>query len=139
MIGKILRFRKKIPMDASVAEKAGALYSAGHNCAQAVFAATTGQEDPGIMKMAKAFGGGIGGSKCLCGAVTGGVMALSYLDRGDLAARLVEEFKQRHRLTCCAGLTKAFVWNSREHRDNCRVITEETARLVADLLGDRLA
>ncbi|WP_305041001.1 C-GCAxxG-C-C family protein [Geoalkalibacter sp.] len=136
MIGKILRFKKKIPLNASAGEKAGALYASGYNCAQAVFEATTGNDDPGLMKMAKAFGGGIGGSKCLCGAVTGGVMALSHLDRGDLAARLVEEFKKQRRMTCCSGLTKGFVWKSRDHLDHCRRITEETAQMVARLLHE---
>ncbi|KIH78179.1 hypothetical protein GFER_01375 [Geoalkalibacter ferrihydriticus DSM 17813] len=125
-----------MPESATVAEKAGMLFASGHNCTQAVFVATTGEEDPRILKMAEAFGGGIGGAKCLCGAVTGGVMALSIKDRGHLAARLVEEFKQNHRATCCAALSKSFRWNSREHRENCRRITQETAALTARLLQE---
>ncbi|MFA5516054.1 MAG: C-GCAxxG-C-C family protein [Desulfuromonadales bacterium] len=115
-------------------EEAGRLFAAGQNCAQAVLQATTGIDDPQMLKMAKAFGGGVGGSKCLCGAVSGGVMALGLREKGHLADRLVDEFRQAQGATCCIALSRKFRWNSKEHKANCRLITEETAETVARLL-----
>ena len=63
----------------SSAEKAGTLFDGGYNCAQAVLQATTGRNDPELLAMAGAFGGGIGRSGCLCGAVTGGVMSYNFV------------------------------------------------------------
>lgn len=134
MLVKILKFGKQPPANASAGEKAGCLFASGHNCAQAVLEATTGINDPQMMQMAKAFGGGIGDSKCLCGAVTGGVMALSLKGKGEKAGLLVEEFKMRNRVTCCAALSRNYKWKSKEHLANCRRITEETASMVETLL-----
>lgn len=134
MLAKILKFRKQPPANAAAGEKAGCLFASGYNCAQAVLEATTGINDPQMMDMADAFGGGIGGSKCLCGAVTGGVMALSLKGKGKKAAELMDEFKKKNRVTCCAALSRPYKWKSREHLANCRRITEETATLVETIL-----
>ena len=120
----------------SVAAEAGRLFGRGHNCAQAVYRATTGRRDPDIHKLAKAFGGGIGDSKCLCGAVTGGVMALAINDRGARSGELVQAFRQEFKATCCAALSRSYEWKSREHLANCRRITERTAAIVAEMLAD---
>lgn len=127
-------FRKKSPQPSSVAEQAGILFSSGLNCAQAVLKAAGAIDDPALLKMAKAFGGGIGGSKCLCGAVSGGVMALGLRDKGHLADKLVAEFKENFKVTCCSALSRAYQWKSREHLENCRAITERTAEITARLL-----
>jgi len=52
---------------------AGELFDRGNNCTQAVLQAVSGRNDPEFLAMAEGFGGGIGDSGCLCGAVTGGV------------------------------------------------------------------
>jgi C_GCAxxG_C_C family probable redox protein len=137
MIGP-LRKRRALKSAAnldSCAEKAGALFDGGYNCAQAVLQATTGRSDPDLLAMAEAFGGGIGESGCLCGAVTGGVMALGLMGKGDRNAELVAAFRDEFRTTCCRGLSKDFQWLSREHLANCRRITVATARMVEELLN----
>lgn len=116
------------------AELAGRLFDRGHNCTQAVLQATTGRDDQELLAMAKAFGGGIGDSGCLCGAVTGGVMALGLSGKEKQAARLMTSFKDEFRTTCCKGLSKDHRWLSREHLANCRKITTRTASIVARLL-----
>lgn len=116
------------------AEKAGALYDGGYNCAQAVLQATTGRSDPELLAMARAFGGGIGASGCLCGAVTGGVMALGLMGKGERNGELVTAFRERFRTTCCRGLSKDYRWLSREHKANCRKLTEAAAGMVEALL-----
>jgi len=115
-------------------EKAGALFDGGYNCAQAVLQATTGRRDPELLAMAEAFGGGIGESGCLCGAVTGGVMALGLSGRAERSGQLVEAFRDEFRTTCCRGLSKDYRWLSNEHLANCRRITVATAGMVEKLL-----
>jgi len=136
MLARILKFRKTIQESETVREKAGRLFDSGLNCAQAVLQATTGIEDPRMIEMAKPFGGGIGGSKCLCGAVSGGVLALGWNGKGNRADKLVAAFKESHQFTCCVALSKGYKWKSREHLSNCRRITEETAGIVDRLLNE---
>jgi len=129
-------FRKRNPFDPRLpaGDKAARLFDRGLNCAQAVFQATSGSDDPRMMKICEAYGSGLGGAKCLCGAVNGGVMVLGLAGRGSLAGQLIELFKARHKTTCCKGLSAPFVWGSREHFANCRQITASTAILVETLL-----
>ncbi|MFO7983657.1 MAG: C-GCAxxG-C-C family protein [Desulfuromonadales bacterium] len=138
MLAKLIRFKPSPPVEEgeSVPEKAGLLFASGMNCTQAVLQSTTGIDDPKMMEMAEAFGGGIGDTKCLCGAVSGGVMALGLSGRKKKAGKLVELFKKRYGLTCCSALSRPYKWNSREHLANCRKITEDTAAMVEDLLNE---
>jgi len=133
----VLRLLKKKPVPVpgeTVAEKAGRLFDSGLNCTQSVLQAVIGLDDPQLMKMAEAFGGGIGDTQCLCGAVTGGVMALGLKGRGNKAAKLMEKFKARNRVACCKALSAPYPWLSKEHLANCRRITAETAAMVEELL-----
>ncbi|NJC88523.1 MAG: C_GCAxxG_C_C family protein [Desulfuromonas sp.] len=118
------------------AEQAGILYDGGYNCAQAVLQAATGRNDPELLAMAKAFGGGIGKSGCLCGAVTGGVMALGLNGKPELGGQLVAAFREEFRTTCCRALSKDYQWLSREHKVNCRRLTVAAAAMTAVLLQD---
>jgi len=120
----------------SAGEKARDLYRAGDNCAQAVLQATCTGVSEELVAVADVFGGGIADSKCLCGAIAGGAMSLSLQGQGKKAALLIEQFKARNRTTCCKGLTARFAWLSREHIDNCREMTADTADLVEQLLKD---
>ncbi len=131
------RRKKKILADGrlSAGEKARRLYDIGDNCAQAVLQATCPGVSDEMVAVADVFGGGIDDSKCLCGAVAGGAMALSLQAKGSKASRLVADFKAKYRTTCCKGLTAPYLWLSREHIDSCREMTAETAEMVARLLA----
>jgi len=128
--------RRKVLADntTSAGEKAGKLFDAGYNCTQSVLQATCPQAGADLIKMAEAFGGGIGDSKCLCGAVTGGVMALGLQGKGSISGELVAAFRARNRTTCCKALSAPYPWLSHEHLANCRRLTSETAEAVARLL-----
>lgn len=134
MLAKILGYGKRKAQDQSAGERAGELFASGLNCAQAVLQATTGIDEPRMMKTAEAFGGGVGGSKCLCGAVSGGVLALGWSGKGGESAKLMEAFRKANRVTCCVALSRPYKWKSPEHQANCRRITEETAEVVEQLL-----
>jgi len=117
-------------------ERAGRLFDTGFNCAQAVLQAAGGTDDSKLLEMAEAFGSGIGGSKCLCGAATGGVMALGLNGQARRSGKLIAAFRARHKVTCCKGLSAGFRWNSPEHLANCRRITVATAEMVEEMLKE---
>lgn len=136
MLAKLFPIARNKPVaDESVRDCAGRLFASGLNCAQAVLQATAGVDDPALMAIAKAFGGGIGNSKCLCGAISGGVMALGLKGKGGKSGDLVKLFKEQHRVTCCSALSRPYKWKSKEHLANCRKLTEDTAEIVEKLLG----
>lgn len=102
------------------AKKARELFTAGYNCAQSVvgaFEEEIGLPRETLMKMASGFGGGMGGLRSTCGAVTGMFMALGLLSgygvAGDQAAKtahyariraLAESFEQEQGTLICREL-----------------------------------
>ncbi|PKN11558.1 MAG: hypothetical protein CVU69_11810 [Deltaproteobacteria bacterium HGW-Deltaproteobacteria-4] len=126
--------KKKQREGVPAGELAGHHFTLGRNCCESVLLAHNEEVDPTIIEMAKAFGGGIGGSKCLCGAITGGVMTLSLKGQRRDAAKLVDLFKSRNKVTCCKALSAPYVWDSKEHLANCRRLTTEVAEDVEKLL-----
>ena len=71
------------------ADKARAYFEQGFNCAQAVFAAfaeETGMDEGAALRLSSSFGGGMGGLREVCGAVSGMFMVMGMLrgyDRPD--------------------------------------------------------
>jgi C_GCAxxG_C_C family probable redox protein len=126
--------KKKLQQGQPIGEIAGHHFTLGRNCCESVLLAHNEEVDPAIMEMAKAFGCGIGGSKCLCGAVTGGVMTLSLKGQRRDAAKLVDLFKSRNKVTCCKALSAPYKWQSKEHLANCKRLTSEVAEDVETLL-----
>jgi C_GCAxxG_C_C family probable redox protein len=68
----------------SVEEQARDGFNSGHNCAESVLLAVSGQNNPAarvfgpcVPRIATGFGGGISRNGDLCGALAGGVMAIS--------------------------------------------------------------
>lgn len=102
------------------AEKARDLFLSGCSCSQAVFAAFA--EDFGIdqdaaLKLASSFGGGMGGMRETCGAVSGMLMVAGlkwgYSEVGNLDVKtahyarvrsLIEAFKDEHSSIVCREL-----------------------------------
>lgn len=99
-----------------------------------------------MVAMASGFPVGIGRSKCVCGAVSGGVMAIGYFfgrtKGGDpkvqktleLANELQESFKQNHNVLCCKILTKGMDMGSGEHKQQCISFTGEIAQKAAEII-----
>ena len=92
--------------------RARELHRAGFNCSQAVFAACSdlyGIDEEQALRVSSSFGGGIGGTRSVCGAVCAMCMLEGLHSgssvRGDLQGKkanysrvqaLLEEFKQHH-------------------------------------------
>lgn len=82
-------------------DKAQKLFSEGYNCAQAVagtFAERAGVDLETITKLASSFGGGMAGTRGVCGAISGMLIAAGLLaGYSDPAAK---EEKQEHYALC---------------------------------------
>ncbi len=99
-----------------------------------------------IVAMASGFPVGIGRSKCLCGAVSGGVMMLGYFfgrtKQKDpkveknlaLSKELHDWFREKNSSLCCRVLTKGMDMAAGEHKEQCIRFTGEVAEKVAQIV-----
>lgn len=103
--------------------------------------------DRSIVRLAAGFPVGIGKSGCVCGAISGGVMALGLVYGRDpgktmddrmfpVAAELHDHIKKSYKSTCCRVITKDLVFASPERKAHCVKITGEVAAWVAAKLLD---
>lgn len=138
----------------AVKETAEQLFRDGkYYCSEAVMASILSHFKLDVPKdviaMASGFPVGIGKSKCVCGAVSGGVMALGLLfgrTEGstpkdpasvktlEICNELQTYFKENHKVLCCHILTKGMDMSSGEHKDQCIGFTGEIAKKTAELI-----
>ncbi|MGH0051974.1 MAG: C-GCAxxG-C-C family protein [Sphaerochaetaceae bacterium] len=72
-------------IDSLYVQRARAFRERGYNCAQSVacsFADVVGLDEQTLFALSEAFGGGMGGHKATCGAVSGAVLIVSLLSSG---------------------------------------------------------
>lgn len=120
-------------------------------CAEAVLTTINrglggGLPDDMAVRMASGFAEGLGGSGCLCGAVSGGVLALGlFLGRNgpgfsnrrkinEKTGLLHELFEQKYGATCCRMLTKHVKEGSHEHLMQCAELTGSAAAMAARII-----
>ena len=144
-------FRSYSDISEQTRTKAESLYRRGKfYCSEAVFTTVNdylGQPaDSRMVKMASGFPVGIGMAGCLCGALSGGVMALGLKygrEKGGhfmpeemfpLSAELHDRFQRRNCSACCRKLIKNMEFGSKEHQEQCIRFTGEVAADVIDLL-----
>ncbi|WP_279230341.1 C-GCAxxG-C-C family (seleno)protein [Thermohalobacter berrensis] len=99
-----------------------------------------------MIAMASGFPVGIGKSKCVCGAVSGGILSLGYFfgrtKGGDpkvektlkLANELQQSFRDNHGCLCCHVHTKGMDMASGEHKKQCISFTGEVAEKAAEII-----
>ena len=120
-----------------VAQEAERLYRSGKmHCAEAVLASVKNSFAPQVcaevVQLAGGFGGG-SGAGCICGAVSGGTMALGLVMTGDKKAvsamtrDLHRWFQEENGATCCKILTA-------HGKSGCLKLTSSVAGKVAELL-----
>lgn len=99
------------------ADFASKTFRKGFNCSQAVVSAYAGElglDKSTALKLASAFGGGIGGTAGTCGALTGAVMVIGLIhgshikgaqgEACSMARGLMERFASIHGSTECRDL-----------------------------------
>ena len=108
LLAIVNEIKEKKPMDH--AAKARELFCSGYNCAQAVagaFGEEMGLDHDTVMKMACGFGGGMGGMRETCGAVTGMFMALDMIFGHVLPENNEEKTAHYARIRAAADAFKA--------------------------------
>lgn len=131
------------------------LFRGGLHCAEAVLQAVleseAGETGAGSIspRVATAFGGGIGRSKLgMCGALSGGLMALGILrgrDSGrqpwdevaELADGLFRRFKEEYGCTRCPAVLEKL--GPQDKMDKCIRLAGRTAGMVAQALAGALS
>jgi C_GCAxxG_C_C family probable redox protein len=127
----------------------------GFYCSEAVVAsmrATIAPEMPeALIAAASGFPLGVGMSQCICGAVSGGVIALGYffgraaastpadpksVNAIKLSGELQKSFRDAHKgVLCCHVHLKGLEMGSKEHKSQCEGFTgdmaENTAKIIA--------
>lgn len=134
-------------MQSDISQRAAALFDKGFNCAESVLMAVSnslGIESDILPKIATPFGGGIGRRGSVCGAVSGGVMAigLAYGRMGvnddkekayELALRFYERFEKEFGSVLCYDLIECDLRTpeGKKKAKDLRVHEEKCSRFVA--------
>lgn len=129
-------------------EKAHNLFMTGQLlCSEAVVTVVNralggGLADDVAIRMAACFPQGVGDSGCLCGAVSGGALALGlFLGRDrpgardkrkamDAARDLHNSFKEEFKSTCCRVLSRKVKEDTRAHMRQCSHFTRAATEMV---------
>jgi len=140
-----------------LSEKAAKQFLEGYNCAQSVlltmFEHWNGKNEL-IPKIATAFGAGIGRCGSICGALTGGVMAIGTkygtnepsaekrLRAYKFANRLYKEFEKQNGTVFCRELIGYDLsnpkeleeaWKSKVFENKCAKFVSEVVKMLIDL------
>jgi len=126
-------------------------------CSEAIVASVRDNFDPGmpeaLIAAASGFPVGVGRSKCMCGAVSGGVISLGYVFGRTgptsptdpksvrvlgLANELQQAFRDSHRVLCCSVHTRGMDMASGEHKAQCVAFTGEMAAKTAEIIAREL-
>lgn len=131
--------------------RAGNYFRQGYNCAESIFLTfrpyLAPEIDEKLVRMATPFGGGIGRSGCMCGALAGAVMILGLSSGRTSAGSMLEaayehaaEFQKRFvgqfGATCCRALNR-HPFETPEQGRNCLKIIGTTAKLFMAFLLER--
>lgn len=137
---------------AKIAKDAEDLFRGGFFCSEAVVSSIRSNFEldvpEEVIAMASGFPVGIGRSKCLCGAVSGGVMAIGLIfgrtvqndpqveQTMALSKELHDWFKEANgkNALCCRILTKEFDMGKGEHKEQCIRFTGMVAGKVAEMV-----
>ncbi len=133
----------------TAAEKAEYYFTHGYNCAQSVLIAVGDAYDDKIpdelVDAAVGFSGGLGYSGCICGALNGGVLALSHFLRKqdrDLNKRSIARtcgrfsnwFEEEFATRCCLQLRRRRPFSSVEVKAMCTGLAKKTAEKVVETI-----
>lgn len=98
------------------------------------------------LRLGSGFCHGMGGAGCVCGALSGGELALSLFlsphhaeglsERKfrKLSKELHDRFRERFNTTCCRELIKPLRHDRKARKANCQSLTGVGAELVAELM-----
>lgn len=150
--------RNRYPDEEFLTGNALRLYREGFNCAQSVLAAfspLTGLDEQVAIRIASAFGGGMGRQQEICGVLTGAYMVIGYLygkpapddEAKELIIAMVRElsgrFVKKHGDTHCRVLLGAdlnrdegreFIEKNNLFSVRCEQYVETSCRLLLEII-----
>jgi C_GCAxxG_C_C family probable redox protein len=149
------------PMIDEVSKRSGDLFESGFYCAESVLLAIAdnkGVHSDLLPKIATGFCGGVSRTCGMCGAVSGGIMAISLfsgrtsanesiLPTYEAVRQLLQRFAERFGSTNCQDLTGCDLgtdegqnyFKTNNIRDKCRQLTEEATAIAATLIEEHLS
>ena len=121
-------------------------FNNGYSCSESIIMelADKGVVPRELLSLATPFSGGIG-SGCLCGAIAGAQLVIGYLfgrenNQGNnniaraLAKEFMDEFKKKHRVTCCRILTSGLDMASPERKAHCTNMVEDYSKILNHII-----
>lgn len=131
--------QEKVEISKLCQTEAEELYRSGkYHCAEAVLEVVrrhyAAELPESIVGTVSGFGGG-SSSGCICGAVSGGTVALGLVladkkETTHLTKELHTWFKEKYGVTCCKIIRQ-------NHKGVCPVLTGEVAGKVAEMLSSK--
>jgi len=103
-----------------------------------------------VIAMASGFPVGVGGAKCICGAVSGGIVCIGYFfgrtepkdpkvnKTLELAKELHDYFATKNKVLCCSVLTRDMTLGSETHMKQCISFTGDIAVKTAEIITREL-
>ena len=126
--------------------KAAEYFNQGYSCSESIImeAAEKGLVPKELLSIATSFSGGMG-SGCLCGAIAGSQIVLGWLfgknnqNNNDpqarmLAKQFIEEFKKKHKSTCCRVLTAGMDMASPERKAHCTNMVNDCSKILEEMI-----
>ncbi|MCL2407902.1 MAG: C-GCAxxG-C-C family protein [Defluviitaleaceae bacterium] len=102
-----------------------------------------------LVAAATGFAGGIGRTKCACGALTGAIICLGYffgrtgptgkdcpknIKTVTLAAELKAWLTEKHNSACCTFHTKGIDLTTGAHKPHCRVLVGDVIEKLVEMI-----
>lgn len=125
-------------------EKAAEYFGNGNSCSESIVKAASdkGLCDNSLISCATPFSRGMSAG-CVCGAIAGCQLVIGYnygkenVKNNPIFAReksklLVEEFKKRHKVTCCRSLTAGMDETAR--KEHCTKLVCDAADILEKLI-----
>lgn len=123
-------------------------YGQGYSCSEAILKAAAEKRliPEEYIKLSTAFSGGMS-SGCLCGALAGSQLVISYNhgrttaneDSSECRAKakeFIENFKAKNKFTCCKALSGKYDFGSAERKQNCMLLVEDAAEILENLITE---
>jgi len=138
-----------------IRKEAEGYYANGeYYCSEAIVATIRNNFDTDMpieaIAMVSGFPIGVGGAKCICGAVSGGIVCIGYFfgrtepknpkvnKTLELAKELHDYFATKNKVLCCRVLTKDMTLGSETHMKQCVSFTGDIAVKTAEIIAREL-
>lgn len=127
-----------------IKEKALEYFKNGYSCSESIVQACIeeGLCDEKLLPCATTFSAGMS-SGCVCGTITGAQLVLGYIFgrnnkfenkvfAREKASNLVEEFRNRNKVTCCRILCSGLVGS--EKKERCSKLVADACDILEELI-----